>query len=258
MNDSVGLPSEDNIHDWMYAWGDSQRDKDIADTTFLLNLFRIINEHTTKIRKMKVTAEDVEWKHTPKPPSAPKFTCSKCGQMYWEKLPNSDTCAECDEKLSNAKHYYTCNQCKSVHLTRTNAAMCCHGKSKTEATSEQVRHEQGCDRTHAVGAQCNSNLEQTIFCRDCGHDHRYGNTCTHHGCDCRVRIEKEDIAGAKRYGGWAVDEFIAEMCLNFRLGNVVKYISRAGKKNGTTALADLKKAREYLNRQIERMEEGKQ
>lgn len=36
-----------NIHDWMYVWGDDKKDKEEADSTFLLNLIRIINEHTT-------------------------------------------------------------------------------------------------------------------------------------------------------------------------------------------------------------------
>lgn len=40
--------------------------------------------------------------------------------------------------------------------------------------------------------------------------------------------------------------------LNFHLGNVVKYISRAGKKGD--ALEDLKKAQWYLNRVIQNLE----
>jgi len=38
--------------------------------------------------------------------------------------------------------------------------------------------------------------------------------------------------------------------LGFCLGNVVKYISRAGKKNPEKILEDLEKARWYLDRQI--------
>lgn len=40
--------------------------------------------------------------------------------------------------------------------------------------------------------------------------------------------------------------------LNFHLGNAVKYIARAGKKGD--ALEDLKKARWYLDRLIQKME----
>lgn len=46
--------------------------------------------------------------------------------------------------------------------------------------------------------------------------------------------------------------------LGFHLGNTVKYISRAGKKDGNSALCDLKKALFYLNRKIELMEDQSQ
>jgi hypothetical protein len=43
--------------------------------------------------------------------------------------------------------------------------------------------------------------------------------------------------------------------LDFHLGNVVKYISRAGKKGDI--LEDLKKARWYLDREIANLEKAK-
>ncbi len=42
--------------------------------------------------------------------------------------------------------------------------------------------------------------------------------------------------------------------LNFCRGNVIKYVARAGKKDKTKELEDLKKAQWYLNREIERLE----
>lgn len=41
--------------------------------------------------------------------------------------------------------------------------------------------------------------------------------------------------------------------LNFNLGNVVKYVCRAGKKQGEDVLSDLKKAQNYINYEIERL-----
>ena len=41
--------------------------------------------------------------------------------------------------------------------------------------------------------------------------------------------------------------------LSFNLGQVVKYIARAGFKEGTTADMDLRKAAFYLHREIERL-----
>jgi hypothetical protein len=40
--------------------------------------------------------------------------------------------------------------------------------------------------------------------------------------------------------------------LNFNLGNVVKYLARAGKKRGNSRVQDLQKARQYLTFEIER------
>lgn len=51
-------------------------------------------------------------------------------------------------------------------------------------------------------------------------------------------------------------DFIEDKKLNFNLGNVVKYVSRCGKKKSkglsteAKALEDLKKARFYLEREI--------
>jgi hypothetical protein len=42
--------------------------------------------------------------------------------------------------------------------------------------------------------------------------------------------------------------------LGFSLGNTVKYLSRAGKKNANKELEDLKKALWYLNHHIESLE----
>lgn len=41
--------------------------------------------------------------------------------------------------------------------------------------------------------------------------------------------------------------------LNFNLGNVVKYVCRAGKKDGEHIITDLFKARNYINYEIERV-----
>jgi hypothetical protein len=51
-------------------------------------------------------------------------------------------------------------------------------------------------------------------------------------------------------GGVETIDFIEAKDLNFRLGNAVKYISRAGKKLGGDPIADLEKARWYLDREI--------
>ena len=51
-----------------------------------------------------------------------------------------------------------------------------------------------------------------------------------------------------------VIDFIEDKGLGFHLGNAVKYISRAGRKDPARTVEDLRKAAWYLNRQIERLE----
>lgn len=53
-----------------------------------------------------------------------------------------------------------------------------------------------------------------------------------------------------------VIDFIEAWDLNFHLGNVIKYICRAGIKDPCTEVEDLKKAQFYLNRYISNLEKG--
>jgi len=52
-------------------------------------------------------------------------------------------------------------------------------------------------------------------------------------------------------GGIETLDFIEAKDLNFRLGNAVKYIARAGKKEGVDPIQDLEKAAFYLKREID-------
>lgn len=44
--------------------------------------------------------------------------------------------------------------------------------------------------------------------------------------------------------------------LNFNVGNIVKYLSRAGKKENESTLKDLLKAKDYLEREIKYIQEN--
>ena len=55
-------------------------------------------------------------------------------------------------------------------------------------------------------------------------------------------------------GNIEVIDFIEAFNLNFSLGNVIKYIARAGRKNNDV-LTDLKKAEQYLLHEIKKHEE---
>ena len=69
----------------------------------------------------------------------------------------------------------------------------------------------------------------------------------------------EDIVNKPSHytdGKIEVIEFIEDKKLGFCLGNAVKYISRAGKKDPTKEVEDLKKAIWYLKRRIKELEEA--
>lgn len=63
--------------------------------------------------------------------------------------------------------------------------------------------------------------------------------------------------GKNYYHGSKVWELIDDMDLNFNRGNIVKYICRAGRKPEVSELEDLRKARDYIDREIEKIENRK-
>ena len=56
--------------------------------------------------------------------------------------------------------------------------------------------------------------------------------------------------------GMEAIDFIDAHGLNFNLGNVIKYVTRAGHKDGEDVLTALSKARWYLDHEIERVQKG--
>lgn len=82
-------------------------------------------------------------------------------------------------------------------------------------------------------------------------------------CDCvlapNYKAKPEAINHPNHYGGDTVYESIKVIeawGLDFALGNAVKYISRAGKKDPTKLVEDLEKAAWYLARAIENAKKG--
>lgn len=62
-----------------------------------------------------------------------------------------------------------------------------------------------------------------------------------------------NVSHPKHYnqGKIEVIEFIEDKQMGFHLGNAIKYISRAGKKDPSKTVEDLQKAIWYIERQIE-------
>ena len=66
----------------------------------------------------------------------------------------------------------------------------------------------------------------------------------------QVAIETVNHPPHYKTGGIETIDFIEAKDLNYRLGNVIKYVSRAGKKN-SDPIEDLEKAAWYLQREID-------
>ena len=70
--------------------------------------------------------------------------------------------------------------------------------------------------------------------------------------------ERKPGIGKRSYYGFPNGVEAEDICryLSFNLGNVVKYACRAGRKDATKKIEDLQKARDYLDNEIKRLEEG--
>lgn len=95
----------------------------------------------------------------------------------------------------------------------------------------------------------------------CGDCHKIG-YCELVQMDKKTQIEisgyetVDNVIKPSHYksGKFDVIAFCQEHDLNFDVGNVIKYCTRAGKKEGNSELQDLNKAMEFLRRRIEFVE----
>ena len=73
---------------------------------------------------------------------------------------------------------------------------------------------------------------------------------------CKDNPPADNVNHPSHYtsGKIEVIDFIEDKELGFHLGNAVKYISRAGRKNPDKTVEDLQKAVWYINREIGRLE----
>ena len=75
-----------------------------------------------------------------------------------------------------------------------------------------------------------------------------------------IEPRKELVDHPKHYGGknnpYEAIKVIESWNLGFCLGNTIKYISRAGKKDNT--IQELEKALWYLKREIKKLKDGKE
>lgn len=75
-----------------------------------------------------------------------------------------------------------------------------------------------------------------------------------------VSLEKVDVVNKPshyQFGKYEPVKVIQDWDLSFCLGNVVKYIARAGRKDSSKLIEDLKKAKRYLELELENLEREK-
>lgn len=78
---------------------------------------------------------------------------------------------------------------------------------------------------------------------------------TPHDGGCHTLRNSDPVHHPSHYASSSVEviDAIEAWELGFCLGNTVKYVARAGKKDPAKTVEDLEKARWYLNREIERL-----
>ena len=72
------------------------------------------------------------------------------------------------------------------------------------------------------------------------------------------KVKREGSIGKRSYYSFPNGVEAEDICryLSFNLGNVVKYSCRAGRKDIKKKIEDLRKAKDYLEDEIKRLEEG--
>jgi hypothetical protein len=116
--------------------------------------------------------------------------------------------------------------------TKDNIEVCCDSKSEVAERITWVNPEDKCTDALAKMRQAvRENIAKQI---------KNADNVNHPSHYCDGKIE--------------VIDYIEDKKLGYHLGNVIKYVSRAGKKCPEKEIEDLKKARWYLNRYIEKLE----
>ena len=99
-----------------------------------------------------------------------------------------------------------------------------------------------------------NSVNGAISCSLCGGKLDYiGEKCSH-----EYKSDLNSVDHPNHYKGkFETIDVIEDWKLGFNLGNTVKYISRAGKKDPAKYLEDLEKAAWYLKREIDNLKNNK-
>lgn len=161
--------------------------------------------------------------------------CNKCKYEYSSKL--DEPCKYCREKCGVVTLGYQMSEDKFV--------------PKEEQPTTEHNGCDGCVSEHL------SEFEEP--CVSCKGRYKHDTMAYLKAKDCYVRkVDTEDsgdmVNHPQHYSAHGIEpiDYIESHDLNFNLGNVIKYISRAPYKG--TELEDLKKAKWFLEREIKKHE----
>ncbi|MFQ9297749.1 MAG: DUF3310 domain-containing protein [Clostridia bacterium] len=162
---------------------------------------------------------------------------------YNEYLDENDRQQSFEEYQIEADKYYQCNE-DEIELITIGQAL----QSIYDIPPQIKRKYCGncCEFDKSTGI---CEYDNIAVCRDSGICENYYPSVQ--------EVEVEDINDPVNHpshycdGNIEVIDFIIDKKLNFNRGNVIKYTSRAGKKNPNKEVEDLEKARFYLNKEIE-------
>ena len=168
--------------------------------------------------------------------------CRRCGDKFTVRT-HEDYCPECEKVMTppsaGVSKTITCEGCGETFI-HTKEKLVGRWPKYCPTCAEQLSKPYKKDSTKTEERQYEDiNAEETIQVPTAEHmDAMYGN------------VEHDAVNHPSHYtrGKIEVIDFIEDQQLPYHLGNVIKYIARAGYKGDK--LEDLKKARWYLDRYI--------
>lgn len=110
---------------------------------------------------------------------------------------------------------------------------------------------------YCFGKNCNTECQIKDICNPIGGEFLSYESACDEALKIIKNIENDPVNRPAHYtdGKIEVIDFIEDKKLGFCLGNAVKYISRAGKKDPTKEIEDLNKAKWYIERRIKELQE---
>ena len=172
--------------------------------------------------------------------------CRRCGDTFTVRT-QEDYCPECEKVMTppgaGVSKELTCEECGATFIRKKEKAQgrwpkycpeCLPKYSKVPKKKEEVEPGKNTEETHIEDSKKLTVYTPTIKRVD----------------EQGIRIEHDAVNHPSHYtrGKIEVIDFIEDQQLPYHLGNVIKYIARAGYKGDK--LEDLKKARWYLDRYI--------